>query len=88
MQELFQVAIDDENRAKEAVRKVTKAPTDAIVEVAGELSAAEITRLGLKAGEVFQAAEPIRFDEITNREGDRGKSARVDRLIPERREAE
>jgi hypothetical protein len=53
LQEVFHVAIEDENRAMEAVRNVTKPASDAIVEVTGELNPTEITRLGLKAGEVF-----------------------------------
>ena len=61
LQEVFHVVIDDENPAKQAVRNVTKAANDAIVEVAGELSSADITRLGLKAGEVMSVGrtDPI-----------------------------
>lgn len=60
-QKIYHVAIEDEDQAIEAVRSVTKPPTDAIVEVAGELSSFEVMRLGLKAGEVFPVArtEPI-----------------------------
>jgi hypothetical protein len=53
LQKIFHVAIEDENRAIEAVRNVTKAESDAIVEVAGELNSEKIMQLGLKAGEVF-----------------------------------
>jgi hypothetical protein len=52
LQEIFHVAIDDENQAKEAVRNVTNAASDAIVEVAGELSPADIRRHRLERGEV------------------------------------
>ena len=53
LQEVFHVAIDDENRAKAAVRSVTKAAGDALVEVHGELDSDDILRLGLKAGELM-----------------------------------
>jgi hypothetical protein len=53
LQKIFHVAVDDENRAIEAVREVTKPASDAIIEVAGELSSDKIMRLGLKAGEVM-----------------------------------
>jgi hypothetical protein len=61
LQEIFHVAIDNENRAIEAVREITKSASDAIVEVEGELTSAEITQLGLKAGEVMPAGttDPI-----------------------------
>ena len=57
LQKIYHVAIDDENRAKETVRNVTKAASDAIVEVAAELSSGEIMRLGLKAGEVMPVGQ-------------------------------
>jgi hypothetical protein len=53
LQETFHVAIDDESLAREVVRNVTKAASDAIVEVAGELSSADVERLELAGGEVM-----------------------------------
>jgi hypothetical protein len=57
LQKVYHVAIDDENHAKEVVRNVTKAASDAIAEVAAELSSDEIMRLGLKAGEVMPVGQ-------------------------------
>ncbi len=54
---VYHVAIDEENRAKEAVRNVAQAESDAIVEVAAELSSGEIMQLGLKAGEVMPVGQ-------------------------------
>ena len=50
-QELWQVAIDDENRAKEWVRKASNAASDAIAEIDRELNATEVAELGLPAGQ-------------------------------------
>jgi len=47
----------EENRAKEAVRNVAQAESDAIVEVAAELGSGEIMQLGLKAGEVMRVGQ-------------------------------
>ncbi len=52
-QEFFQVAIDDEKLALEAVRNITRAASGVIIKVAGELSSSQIRRLGLLRGEVL-----------------------------------
>jgi hypothetical protein len=57
LQKVYHVAIDDENRTIEAVRNVANAASDAIVEVAGELSSGEIMRLRLKPGEVMPVGQ-------------------------------
>lgn len=51
MKEFFQVAIDDERRAKEAVRIAAKLANSALVKVEGELSSTEIGWLSLQPGE-------------------------------------
>ncbi len=48
-QEFFQVAIDDENRAKDAVRIAAKLANSTPVEVVGKLSPTEIGWLALAA---------------------------------------
>ena len=54
-QELFQVAVDDPNQAKMAVREAARAAPDSIVEIEGELSAVDIAQLELEAGQVRRA---------------------------------
>ena len=54
-QELFEVAIEDEDQAKSIVRKASQAATDAIVEIADELSATQIAQLELQPGQVRRA---------------------------------
>lgn len=54
-QELFEVAMEDEDQAKSIVRKASQAATDAIVEIAGELSATQIAQLELQPGQVRRA---------------------------------
>jgi hypothetical protein len=56
-QEFFQVAIDDEKLALDTVRNFTNAASDAVIEIAGELSASHIRRLGLLRGEVLRAGK-------------------------------
>jgi hypothetical protein len=51
----FEVAIEDENQAKSTVRKASQAATDAIVEIADELSATQIAQLELQPGQVRRA---------------------------------
>lgn len=41
-QELFEVAMEDEDQAKSIVRKASQATTDAIVEIANELIACKL----------------------------------------------
>ena len=53
LNELFQVAMDDEKLAIKAVRRITKAATDTIIEVVEELSYADLKRLRLERGEVM-----------------------------------
>jgi uncharacterized protein YggE len=53
--ELFEVAIEDENQAKSTARKASQAAADAIVEIAAELSAAQIAQLELQTGQVRRA---------------------------------
>ena len=48
--EEWDVAIGDEKRAKEALRK--KVGSGAIIELAGELTAAQVTEHGLKPGDI------------------------------------
>jgi hypothetical protein len=60
MKELFQVAIDDKKLAIEAVRRFTKAGSDTIIEVAGELSYADLKRLRLEGGEVMSIGKTKR----------------------------
>ena len=50
--ELFQVAIDDPNQAKMAVREAVRAAPDSIMEIDGELSAVDIAQLELEPGQV------------------------------------
>jgi hypothetical protein len=50
-QELWQVAIDDENLAKEWVRRASNAASDAIAETEKELNASEVAELGLPSGQ-------------------------------------
>ena len=50
-QELWQVAVADENRAKEWVRELSKAASDAIAETEKELTATEVANLGLPPGQ-------------------------------------
>ena len=52
LQEIFQVAIDDESRATEAVRIAALIAKDALVEITGKLSPTEIGWLSLEPGEV------------------------------------
>ena len=59
LQETFHVAIDDENLAKEVVRNVTKAASDAIIEVVDELSSFDVKRLELAGGEVMPVSRTI-----------------------------
>jgi hypothetical protein len=54
-QELFQVAVDDANQAKMAVRAAARAAPDSIVEIDGELSALDIAQLELEPGQVRRA---------------------------------
>jgi hypothetical protein len=54
-QELFEVAMEDEDQAKSIVRKASQAATDAIVEIADELSATQIAQLELQPGQVRRA---------------------------------
>lgn len=54
-QELFEVAIDDENQAKSVVRQASQAASDAIVEIAHELNSTQIARLELQPGRVRRA---------------------------------
>ena len=58
--ELFQVALDDEKLAIEAVRRIAKAGTAPIIEVAGELSYADLKRLSLERGEVMSLGKTKR----------------------------
>ena len=53
--ELFQVAIDDPNQAKMAVREASQTAPASIVEVDGELSSVEIAQLELEPGQVRRA---------------------------------
>jgi hypothetical protein len=53
--ELFQVAIDDPNQAKMAVREASQAAPASIVDVDGELSSVEIAQLELEPGQVRRA---------------------------------
>jgi hypothetical protein len=55
MQELYHAAIDQENHAKDAMRKASGGD-DAIVETVGQLSAREISQLGLKPSDVKRAS--------------------------------
>jgi hypothetical protein len=50
-QELWQVAVADENRAKEWVRELSKAASDAIAETEKELTATEVANIGLPPGQ-------------------------------------
>ena len=67
MHEFFQVAMDDEYRAVEAVRIVAKVADDWPVEVVGELSRTEIGWLSLALGEVRSVRRTIAGSERQGR---------------------
>ncbi len=67
MQEFFQVAIDDENEAVEAVRVAAKVINGAPVEVVGELSHTELGSLSLVPGEVRSVRRTIAGSERQGR---------------------
>jgi hypothetical protein len=51
LEQWYLVAIDDDERAKKAVMKTTRA-TDEIVEVVGRVPASSVVNLGLTEGQV------------------------------------
>jgi hypothetical protein len=59
LQEIFQVAINDDTRAKEAVRITALVADDAKIQVIGKISATEIGWLSLEPGEVRSIRGPI-----------------------------
>jgi hypothetical protein len=65
IQEYFDVAIDDKDRALEAVRIAAKVASKTPVEIVGELSLSDVGKTGLLRGEVLSVrkaiAEPDRF---------------------------
>jgi hypothetical protein len=63
IQEYFDVAIGDENRAKEAVRIAATLASDAIVEVVGELRLVDIWKAGLHPEEVLSVRKAIAGSE-------------------------
>lgn len=67
MKEFFQVAIDDERRAKEAVRIAAKLANSALVKVEGELSSTEIGWLSLQPGEARSVRRMIAESEHQGR---------------------
>ena len=67
MQEYFQVALDDENCAKEAVRIAAKLANGALVEVVGQLSSTEIGWQSLAPGEVRSVRRTIAGSEHQGR---------------------
>jgi hypothetical protein len=52
---VYQVAIGDENRAREAVRQAAGVPSDALVEIEDELGVIDIKWLELWPGQVVPA---------------------------------
>jgi hypothetical protein len=69
MQEYFQLAIEDENQAVEAVRVAAKVVDGTPVEVLGELSPTEIGWLSLAPGEVRSVRRTIAGSERAARKG-------------------
>jgi hypothetical protein len=67
IQEFFQVAIDHEDRAVEAVRTTAKVVNGTPVEVVGELSSTEIGWLSLGPGEVRSVRRTIAGSERRDR---------------------
>lgn len=51
LEQWFLVAIDDDERARDAVSKTTKA-TDEVIEVVGRIPASSVAEWGLTEGEV------------------------------------
>jgi hypothetical protein len=67
IQEFFQVAIDHEDRAVEAVRTTAKVVNGTPVEVVGELSSTEIGWFSLVPGEVRSVRRIIAGSERRDR---------------------
>ncbi len=55
VQEVYQVAIGDQNGAMEAVRQATGVPSDTLVEIDDELGPSDIEWLELQPGQVVPA---------------------------------
>jgi hypothetical protein len=69
IQEYFDVAIDDRDRALEAVRIAAKVADGTPVEVVGELRLADLAKGGLLRGEVLSVRKAIAAPERRRRVG-------------------
>ena len=67
MQEYFQIALDDAKRAKEVARLTARLANDVLVEVAGELSFADLRNAGMLRGEGLSVRKSIPGSERQDR---------------------